>query len=86
MSSEGLRKLVAAVMRAAGVGEEHRHPHVLRHTLATLYMQRHGARLEQLQVLMGHASINTTAQYLHTTIAELEAWRPRPRGSYGRRL
>jgi len=35
---------------------------VLRHTFATLYMQRDGARLEQLQVLMGHASIDTTAR------------------------
>ena len=60
MSSEAtLRKIVAPVMRAA---EEHCHPHVLRHTFATLYMQRDGARLEQLQVLMGHASIDTTAR------------------------
>ncbi len=48
-------------------------PARLRHTFATLYMQRDGARLEQLQVLMGHASIDTTAQYLHTTADELEA-------------
>lgn len=36
-------------------------------------MQRDGARLEQLQVLMAHALIDTTAQYLHTTTDELEA-------------
>ncbi len=54
------------------IGEELCHPHVLRHTFATLYMQRDGARLEQLQLLMGHASIDTTALYLHTTVAELE--------------
>jgi len=73
VSSEALRKIVAPVMRAAGVGEELCHPHVLRHTFATLYMQRDGARLEHLQRLMGHASIDTTAQYLHTTANELEA-------------
>ncbi len=73
MSSEALRKIVAPVMRAAGVGEGLCHPHVLRHTFATLYMQRDGARLEQLQVLMGTRSIDTMAQYLHTTIDELEA-------------
>lgn len=73
LSSESLRKIVAPVMRAAGVGEELCHPHVLRHTFATLYMQRPGARLEQLQVLMGHASITTTAGYLHASAEELEA-------------
>ena len=67
VSSEALRKIVAPVMRAAGVEEELCHPHVLRHTFATLYMRRDGARLEHLQRLMGHASIDTTAQYLHTT-------------------
>jgi len=73
ISSEALRKIVAPVLRAAGVGEELCHPHVLRHTFATLYMQRDGARLEQLQLLMGHASIDTTAQYLHTNLEALEA-------------
>lgn len=63
MSSEALRKIVAPVLREAGVGDGLCHPHVLRHTFATLYMQRGGARLEQLQVPMGHASIDTTAQY-----------------------
>ncbi len=60
-------------MRTAGVADELCHPHVLRHTFATLYMQRDGARLEHLQRLMGHASIDTTAQYLYTTATELEA-------------
>lgn len=73
ISSEALRKIIAPVMRAAGVPEELCHPHVLRHTFATLYMQRPNARLEHLQQLMGHASIDTTSQYLHTTADELEA-------------
>lgn len=72
MSSEALRRIVAPVLRAARVGEELCHPHVLRHTFATLYMQRPD-RLKRLQLLMGHASIDTTAQYLHTTTDELEA-------------
>lgn len=73
LSSETLRKVVAAVMRAADVPEEMCHPHVLRHTFATLYMRRDGARLEQLQHLMGHASITTTSQYVHTTADQFEA-------------
>lgn len=77
MSSEALRRIVAPVLRAARVGEELCHPHVLRHTFATLYVQRPDARLERLQLLMRHASIDTTAQCLHTTTTtttdELEA-------------
>lgn len=73
LSSEALRKIVAPVMHAAGVPPHQCHPHVLRHTFATLYMRRDGARVEQLQRLMGHASLTTTAQYVHVAADELEA-------------
>ena len=73
ISSEALRKIVAPVMKTAGVPDQLAHPHVLRHTFATLYMRRPGARLEHLQALMGHASIKTTADYVHVVAEELEA-------------
>lgn len=73
ISSEALRKIVAPIMRAAGVHHRLCHPHVLRHTFATLYMQRPDARLQHLQLLMGHAAIDTTSEYLHTSARELEA-------------
>ena len=40
LSSTALINIVAPIMRDAGVPAEHCHPHVLRHTFATLYLQR----------------------------------------------
>ena len=40
-------------------------PHKLRHTCAT-YLLYHGAQLETIQRLLGHADVRTTMIYLHT--------------------
>lgn len=73
LSPHALRDIVRPVMLAAGVPAALAHPHVLRHTYGTLFMGRPGARIEQLQQLMGHADISTTAVYLHQTASDLEA-------------
>lgn len=41
-------------------------PHTLRHTFAT-NMLRKGARIEDVQPMMGHANISTTRLYMHFT-------------------
>lgn len=75
LSSTALVDVVAPIMRDAGVPAEHCHPHVLRHTFATLYLRRRAhdsAALTKLQELLGHASLETTRGYLHHTRDELE--------------
>ena len=45
---------------------------MLRHTYGTLFMRGPNARLDRLRQLMGHASIDTTAVYVHHTQDDLE--------------
>jgi integrase/recombinase XerC len=59
-------------MLAAGVPAELAPPHVLRHTYGSLYMAHHTAELSRLQRLMGHASPETTAVYVHHDRQALE--------------
>ncbi len=72
LSGRGLRDVVRPMMLAAGVEGRRAHPHVLRHTYGTLYMSRPGARIEDLRILMGHASVQTTAVYVHKSRADIE--------------
>lgn len=43
---------------------KHVHPHQLRHTFATSYVAG-GGNLEMLRILLGHADLNITQNYLH---------------------
>lgn len=54
-------------------GVRYRTPHTARHTFATRWRLR-GLGIDDLQILLGHASINTTASiYVHTRVADVEA-------------
>jgi integrase len=65
-----IHRYVQAVARRAGVG--HVHPHQLRHTLATQYLNR-GMSLEAIAALLGHRSPRMTLVYARiadTKVAE----------------
>ncbi len=77
LSDKGERMTPAAVRN---IVKEHlsrvcslkkRSPHVLRHTFATA-MLNHGAGIESLKKLLGHASVSTTEIYAHTTFEQLK--------------
>ncbi|MCB9034261.1 MAG: tyrosine-type recombinase/integrase [Chitinophagales bacterium] len=50
---------------------EKKSPHVLRHSFAT-HMSNHGAKLNDIKELMGHASLASTQVYTHNTIEQLK--------------
>ena len=58
-------------------------PHLLRHACAT-HMLRRGAGVRQLQVLLGHESVNTTQRYTQVDIGDLHKvvtqYHPREQG------
>lgn len=65
MSARNLRKLVAGIGKKAGL-ERRLHPHLLRHTAATLYLRK-GANIESVRRTLGHESLATTQKYLALT-------------------
>ena len=62
--------LVKRHSRAAKIRKRRLGPHLLRHTFATTLLSN-GENIRNIQVLMNHKSLATTARYLHTRDIEL---------------
>lgn len=67
LTSMGLYKLIKRVAERAGV---ELHPHMLRHTFATQYLDA-GGSLVDLRDLMGHTDIKTTTIYVSVSLDRL---------------
>jgi len=72
-----LRTMVKSVARRAAeknptleLDPAHVSPHVYRHTFATELMDE-GFAIPEIQILLGHRNIRTTAIYLHVKLSEL---------------
>ncbi len=71
LSRQGGWKIVKRHADAAGLGDSVS-PHTLRHSFAT-HLVEGGADIRVVQELLGHASVNTTQVYTHTSQARLRS-------------
>jgi len=63
-------QLVERIGRRAGI--KGLHPHSLRHLLATTWVTK-GLDTKKLQMLLGHASISTTMEYVDASVEQLKS-------------
>jgi len=64
LSPDTVRDAVEAVCKEAGI--RHATPHMFRHSFATRLLE-YGVDLGKVRLMMGHASVSTTARYTHLT-------------------
>jgi integrase/recombinase XerD len=69
LSRTQIHRVLTRAAKAAGI-TKHVSPHTLRHCFAT-HMLEKGADVRTVQVLLGHARLETTTTYLHLTTSRL---------------
>jgi site-specific recombinase XerD len=70
LTSRSVERIIKQYAIKAGISKKVT-PHVIRHSFATDLL-RNGADLRSVQMLLGHANINTTQIYTHVTDTQLK--------------
>ena len=63
LTSSGLSQLVRRIARRAGLDGPRLGPHTMRHGFTQEYLESDGARIEDLQILLGHESMAMSLHY-----------------------
>lgn len=69
LTTRNIQKIVQKSAKKSGI-DKMVHPHTLRHSFAT-HLLENGVDIRKIQILLGHASLNTTMLYTHISSSEL---------------
>ena len=72
MTRAAVQSAIRRIFRKAGLRGPKLGPHILRHSFGTHYIVN-GGKVTHLQLIMGHASIETTMIYVHLAANHLKA-------------
>ena len=72
MKKSNIERMVRVLRSRAGMGDRKITPHTFRHTTATQALQN-GMPVTDIQLLLGHASVNTTMIYAKTSREAVQA-------------
>lgn len=70
LTTNAVRLLVRRLARRAGLSGQRLSPHTFRHGFTRAYLEQEGARVDDLQILLGHRSLAMTLHYAGQVAAQ----------------
>ena len=71
VSIKSIQQAIGRLSKKAGLDGIKCHPHIFRHSFATLFLAK-GGQLSTLQAILGHESMQTTEKYIHLLPEDLQ--------------